>query len=291
MFPNNHPSYPDRISTKDCNYYQNVPFYESPVLALNVKTWADPQDVDESIIKERLTWKKNKLVSLERANIAFVNNKPINPQKTGLMGRGLLGRYGPNHAADPIVTRFNYKKMNLEFISVLRNDTQPPMWAIPGGMVDAGEEFSATLKREFVEEVASKCDKHIIDKLFANGKTIYCGMVYNDPRTTDNAWIETKVVNYHISYQDSLKLKLTNQDEENYAVKWISCSHPQLYADHKDYIKKVKWHYYKKYYYFTFYSLLMFALINYKMKNYNKVSYSTLAAIVIYKVFCKNRIK
>ena len=25
--------------------------------------------------------------------------------RTGLMGRGLLGRWGPNHAADPIVTR------------------------------------------------------------------------------------------------------------------------------------------------------------------------------------------
>lgn len=25
--------------------------------------------------------------------------------RTGLTGRGLLGRWGPNHAADPIVTR------------------------------------------------------------------------------------------------------------------------------------------------------------------------------------------
>lgn len=25
--------------------------------------------------------------------------------RTGMKGRGLLGRFGPNHAADPIVTR------------------------------------------------------------------------------------------------------------------------------------------------------------------------------------------
>ena len=25
--------------------------------------------------------------------------------RTGMTGRGLLGRWGPNHAADPIVTR------------------------------------------------------------------------------------------------------------------------------------------------------------------------------------------
>lgn len=32
---------------------------------------------------------------------------PINPMgRTGLMGRGQLGRWGPNHAGDPIVTRY-----------------------------------------------------------------------------------------------------------------------------------------------------------------------------------------
>lgn len=32
---------------------------------------------------------------------------PINPfGRTGIIGRGLLGRWGPNHAADPIVTKW-----------------------------------------------------------------------------------------------------------------------------------------------------------------------------------------
>lgn len=32
---------------------------------------------------------------------------PFNPVgRTGIIGRGLLGRWGPNHAADPIVTRW-----------------------------------------------------------------------------------------------------------------------------------------------------------------------------------------
>ena len=35
-----------------------------------------------------------------------VKKVPLNPRgRTGLTGRGVLGRYGPNHAADPIVTR------------------------------------------------------------------------------------------------------------------------------------------------------------------------------------------
>lgn len=32
---------------------------------------------------------------------------PINPSgRTGVKGRGQLGKWGPNHAADPVVTRF-----------------------------------------------------------------------------------------------------------------------------------------------------------------------------------------
>lgn len=33
--------------------------------------------------------------------------RPLNPYgRTGIVGRGLLGRWGPNHAADPIVTKW-----------------------------------------------------------------------------------------------------------------------------------------------------------------------------------------
>lgn len=37
----------------------------------------------------------------------IVENAPQNPcGRTGIIGRGILGRWGPNHAADPIVTRW-----------------------------------------------------------------------------------------------------------------------------------------------------------------------------------------
>lgn len=43
-------------------------------------------------------------------NYEIRDGKPLNPKgRTGLQGRGLLGKWGPNHAADPIVTRW---KMN-----------------------------------------------------------------------------------------------------------------------------------------------------------------------------------
>lgn len=37
------------------------------------------------------------------------NNFPLNPiGRTGIQGRGVLGRWGPNHAADPIITRWKH---------------------------------------------------------------------------------------------------------------------------------------------------------------------------------------
>ena len=37
----------------------------------------------------------------------IINGRPRNPVgRTGITGRGQLGKWGPNHAADPIVTRF-----------------------------------------------------------------------------------------------------------------------------------------------------------------------------------------
>ena len=40
------------------------------------------------------------------ALLFLIFNPLRNPAgRTGLTGRGLLGKWGPNHAADPIVTR------------------------------------------------------------------------------------------------------------------------------------------------------------------------------------------
>jgi len=50
----------------------------------------------------------------------LMDGLPQNPiGRTGLTGRGLLGRWGPNHAADPIVTRW---KRNEEG-EIIRNDS------------------------------------------------------------------------------------------------------------------------------------------------------------------------
>ena len=114
-----------------------------------------------------------------------------------MAGRGLLGQWGPNHAADPIVTRIHPGSGRLQMVAIQRKDTKE--WAIPGGMVDAGETVSQTVKREFMEEATNvspdlqKKNKALVDDLFNQEKIVYRGYV-DDPRNTDYAWMETTVL-------------------------------------------------------------------------------------------------
>lgn len=174
-----------------------------------------------------------------------------------MVERGLLGRFGPNHAADPIVTRWRRYSNGvimldkdgrgiLEFVAVQRKDNGE--WAIPGGMVEPGDTVSLTLKKEFGEEAlnsleASAEEKERIqkdlDELFHNGTVIYQGYV-DDPRNTDNAWMETVAVHIHDhSGQcfDRFQLKAGDDAKD---VMWTAIQPGlQLYASHAEFIAAV----------------------------------------------------
>ena len=69
----------------------------------------------------------------------------MNPRgRTGMCGQGLLGKWGANQAADPIVTRLQPGTARLQVVVILRKDTG--VWALPGGMVDDGEVVSAAVR-------------------------------------------------------------------------------------------------------------------------------------------------
>jgi WD40 repeat protein/ADP-ribose pyrophosphatase YjhB (NUDIX family) len=180
------------------------------------------------------------------------DGRPLNPiGRTGMVGRGLLGKWGPNHAADPIVTRIihgsQYRATRnsstgtdtadadglglasgmLQMVVIRRKDTGE--WAIPGGTVDAGENVSATLRREFEEEAGNVAPAEkaqhmqLLDELFDEAGTcarqVFKG--YNDdPRNTDNAWMETNVVHFHCSHSLGGALKLSAGDDAA-SVRWM----------------------------------------------------------------------
>lgn len=98
-----------RFSVPDDLVFWNVPYesycptcYTAP--HINGQMWADEP------LPFGVKWNHNdglvNRVSFH-GEYKIKNGLPQNPiGRTGLCGRGLLGRWGPNHAADPIVTRW-----------------------------------------------------------------------------------------------------------------------------------------------------------------------------------------
>ena len=213
--------------------------------------WADPPDVSimQDELKKRVTYsiggEENKVVNV----IDFsADGRPLNCMgRTGLKGRGLLGKWGPNQAADPIVTRYHPKTDQLQVVAILRKDTG--LWALPGGMVDAGELVSETLLREFREEAGEIEDSDqkakfeiMTDKLFKNGRRVYRGYV-DDPRNTDNAWMETTAFHFHCNAKMGAVLPM-NAGDDAAAVTWLDVVNTEpryvnLYASHKQWVDQV----------------------------------------------------
>ncbi|KAJ8681276.1 hypothetical protein QAD02_017063 [Eretmocerus hayati] len=229
---------------------------------LTGKPWADPDSGDPNF---KPLWNAlDNNGKINRKSFLGIydineNNQPLNPfGRTGISGRGLLGRWGPNHAADPIVTRWKRnsdqsvvldeitRKPILQFVCIQRRDSGE--WAIPGGMVDPGEKVSTTLKREFMEEAMNSLEnKHQnmeaienhINNFFQCGQEVYNGYV-DDPRNTDNAWMETTAFNFHDETGDYVgNMNLEAGDDAKH-VEWRDMSNALLlYASHKDFLTVV----------------------------------------------------
>lgn len=130
----------------------------------------------------------------------------------------------------------------MQFCAIQRHDCG--QWAIPGGMVDPGENVSETLKREFLEEAFnslgnSENNENLIEGFFSNGEEVFRGYV-DDPRNTDNAWMETVAVNFHDDTNETVgKFKLEAGDDAK-NVKWVDIhSKLDLYANHSSFIETV----------------------------------------------------
>ncbi|VDK86812.1 unnamed protein product [Litomosoides sigmodontis] len=80
-----------------------------------------------------------------------------------------------------------------------------------------------------------------LDMLWNKGIELYRGYV-DDPRNTDNAWIETVVVNFHDT-DDRLKNVKLRAGDDAIKLRWITVSeNEKLYASHEDFIKLLAKH-------------------------------------------------
>lgn len=224
--------YPARqpVAEADAAWNQPLPNYFPPeytagVVFQNEGKWADPRDV-HAVQRQFMTLNNGQ----EQPVTLDALGRPLNPLgRTGIQGRGLLGRWGRNQAGDPLVTRSSPENERIQLLVIERKDSG--LKALPGGMVDEGENIAATVARELAEETSAKLD-------FANAIQIFAGVV-DDPRNTDNAWMETTVLHKHLTAQDQAQLTLKAGDDAS-AVHWVDIDAELLssmYASHADYVR------------------------------------------------------
>lgn len=219
--------------------------------------WADPDynKIAMSFRKNRFTYHNDGVLkTLKDSMIDFdKDGKPLFPghyPNVKRYGRGVLGKWGPNHAADPIAIRVGrvwFKECYYALV-IKRKDTNE--WAFPGGMVDPGESITQTLARELREEAADLPDglleSFLNDKL--NQIVLYNGINWTDPRNTFHAWMETSVVMFFIPKDICANMRLRPQASETLDARWVrmDSDFSLLYSDHGKFAKHAQEKLYRK---------------------------------------------
>lgn len=116
-------------------------------------------------------------------------------------------------------------------------------------MVDPGEKLSAALKREFGEEALNSLQKTAAEKeemekqlnrLFNQDHFVVHKGYVDDPRNTDNAWMETEAVNYHDETGETMDNLPLEAGDDAGKVKWVDISENlKLYANHAEFVRLV----------------------------------------------------
>lgn len=242
----------DKVSwSTEFKEYKPVNYTSS---VINGKPWADPDINDPNFQPKWNSVDGNIDRSSYHGPYQVVNDQPLNPSgRTGICGRGVLGRWGPNHAADPVVTRWKHVTNNdtsnepiLQFVAIQRGDTGE--WALPGGMVDPGEKVTTTAVREFQEEAmnsltmsqdAKEVWEEKFKKFFSEGDIVYKGYV-DDFRNTDNAWMETIAYNFHDESGGTVGAFKLHAGDDAVGVRWVDVTPDiNLFASHEGIVREV----------------------------------------------------
>lgn len=163
--------------------------------------------------------------------------RPLNPLgRTGVRGRGSLGKYGANHAADMIPAYYNPSNDMFYYLTIRRRDTREV--ACAGGMIDPGDQaklakqatnvVTQTSKnaatRELKEEAITEEGAAVLAEALADSdKTIVIAAgVVDDARNTDLAFMVSTAFLATMDKQTAMKIMLQKENDEVLDVAWRS---------------------------------------------------------------------
>jgi hypothetical protein len=160
------------------------PYYVDPQVLQNDKNkvkggWADSEE----------NWQAETVPKLRNGEDFSHDSegRPLNPRgRTGIRGRGALGRWGPNPMVLLIITRHNFHTHSLEILlHEIDNDNST--------LIECHVKFNET----FAEAVERALEKAIdLEKGTAKAEVLYEGYLY-DARQTDHAWVVARCCLVH----------------------------------------------------------------------------------------------
>jgi ADP-ribose pyrophosphatase len=175
-YPPRHRVLIDQSSWKIERLEYSPPYHVDPSVLDNDYTrkpdgWADPENIDDFPLKEGVAH------PIHHDN----HGRSMNPRgRTGIAGRGLLGRWGPNPAVTAIVLRENLTSKGMEILIGEREKDHG--LSLPKGFVLPGEELEGAVARVLDHECGWHPDSNGVHKVSE-------GYSY-DLRQTDHAWVE-----------------------------------------------------------------------------------------------------
>jgi ADP-ribose pyrophosphatase len=159
------------------------PYYVDPSVLANDRSrtpggWADPEESETT----------GDPGDRDTAEYRDASGRLLNPRgRTGIAGRGLLGRWGPNVMVSGIVTRASGTTGRLDIL--LGQRARNGELSLPKGFVASSETSEAAVARVLENEIGWRPDPD-------RGEIVFEGYSY-DTRQTDHAWVEMQARLFH----------------------------------------------------------------------------------------------
>ncbi|MHC4129888.1 MAG: NUDIX domain-containing protein [Planctomycetota bacterium] len=187
----------------DCDEYDPPYYVDESVLRSDTQRvpggWAHPEDFGK--VKDDVVAGASRHRDDE--------GRPLNPRgRTGIAGRGLLGRWGVNPAAGAVVVRRG-EEANRVDILVGKKEGATGL-SLPKGFLRAGEEAECGITRILEAETGWTPQQH--------GDEVFEGFFY-DPRQTDHAWVEMRTFLFFMDFDAAPQRFEPGSDFEE--VRWM----------------------------------------------------------------------